>query len=88
MKELLTIEQIRKRTDRNFAKGRVKFYKNEDNEVRNDDGGEDEEDDNEDDDHDGQDDEMVEFFLEFRNLLLLFYKKLGEGPGSSSWGAP
>ena len=28
------------------------------------------------------------FFKEFRNLLLLFYKKLGEGPGSSSWGGP
>ena len=59
MKELLTIEQIRKRTDRNFAKGRVKFYKKEDNEVRNDDGGEDEEDGNEDDDHDDQDDKKI-----------------------------
>ena len=26
----------------------------------------------------------LNFFLEFRNLLLLFYEKLGEGPGSSS----
>ena len=69
LKELLTIEQIRKRTDRNFAKGRVKFYKNEDIEVRNDDGGEDEEDGNEDDDHDDQDNKKSwKFFQNLRKV--------------------